>query len=169
MIHYYNLRRSWPRVAKFIDHPSVRKPMLRDMHKYYLGFQGRPFTKDMKPIDACSGDWRFRGRYLSNDSPPFPKFWDYCCKGACHWVVNFTLELAKLVLPKRSWRIVSSDAHSTVWDGAETVFDFNFQALGMPAEYTLTAAKKKGRVLPIGTQLRVYPAAHWSKNDFYSE
>ena len=38
---------------------------------------------------------------------------------ACHWLVNFALELAQLVEPDRKWRIITSDKHSTVWDGGD--------------------------------------------------
>ena len=31
---------------------------------------------------------------------------------ACHWLVNFNLTLAQLVIPERKWRIVTGD-HST--------------------------------------------------------
>jgi hypothetical protein len=52
-----------------------------------------------------------------------------CQAGACHWLVNFELCLAQLTLPKRRWRIITSDEHSTVWDGRDTLFEFNFLAL----------------------------------------
>jgi hypothetical protein len=39
------------------------------------------------------------------------------------------LRLATLVLPDRQWRIVTSQRHSTVWYGDDTLFDFNGQAL----------------------------------------
>ena len=58
-------------------------------------------------------------------------FWDYAVHSGCHWVVNFNLRLAELVEPKRPWRIVTTQKHSTVWDGAETLFDINFLALGV--------------------------------------
>ena len=44
-------------------------------------------------------------------------FWKYCKHAACHWLVNFTLELAQVVKPKHIWRIITLDEHSTVWGG----------------------------------------------------
>ena len=43
----------------------------------------------------------------------------------CHWLVNFSLRLAERVDPDRPWRIITSDSHSTVWDGYDLLFDFN--------------------------------------------
>jgi hypothetical protein len=55
----------------------------------------------------------------------------YTKHAACHWLVNFTLKLAERVEPKREWRILSSQDHSTVWDGGQLLFDFNFQSMGI--------------------------------------
>ena len=40
-------------------------------------------------------------------------------------LVNFNLILAQLAEPKKEWRIVTSQLHSTVWDGELTLFDLN--------------------------------------------
>ena len=37
-------------------------------------------------------------------------------------------------VPDRPWRIITSDLHSTVWDGEKTLFDFNYQAMGVPPD-----------------------------------
>ncbi len=50
---------------------------------------------------SCDWGWDRRGRP--------PKYWDYVKHGACHWLVNFNLELANLAKPKRIWRILMSD------------------------------------------------------------
>ncbi len=49
-------------------------------------------------------------------------------------LVRYNLKLAKLVAPKRNWGILTSDLHSTVWDGECTIFEFNFYAFGIPAD-----------------------------------
>jgi hypothetical protein len=60
---------------------------------------------------------------------------NYVAHGACHWLVNFALRLAMLAEPDRQWRIITSNGHSTVWDGRDTLFEFNWQALGeLPAD-----------------------------------
>jgi hypothetical protein len=68
-------------------------------------------------------------------------------------VVNFNFRLAQLVEPDRAWRIVTSDHHSTVWDGRDTLFEFNFLALGIPAEASVTLANVDH--LPVGRERQV--------------
>jgi len=77
--------------------------------------------------------------------------------------VNFALRLACLAEPKRSWRIVTSDKHSTVWDGHRTLFEFNFQAMGIDAQECWERAAVGGYELTPGRYLKVYHAEHWSK------
>ena len=81
-----------------------------------------------------------------------PRFWLYVKHAACHWLVNFNLALAQTALPKQQWRIITSDAHSTVWDGAETLFEFNHQALGVDPDECFTMANQFH--LPIGARCR---------------
>ena len=52
--------------------------------------------------------------------------------------------VAQVAMPDRPWRLVSSaKTHTTVWDGAETLFDTNFLALGIdPNEAWEMAAKQ---------------------------
>jgi hypothetical protein len=66
-----------------------------------------------------------------------------------------------LVEPKREWRIVTSDAHSTTWDGAETLFDFNFLALGIEPDEAWALASKHGTVMPVGKGIKVHFAQHY--------
>ena len=92
------------------------------------GFEFKP-PKNEPPapswFDSC--DWR----YFRSKPGPAPEFWDYACHGACHWTANLSLWVALIAEPKRPWRIVTSQKHSTVWDGAETLWDTNFAALGV--------------------------------------
>jgi hypothetical protein len=83
----------------------------------------------MYPEDFDTSDWREKHRR------PHPRYWRYVCYSACHWLVNFALRLAMLAERSRRWRIVStSNGHSTVWDGADTLFDLPYQALGVGAD-----------------------------------
>ena len=61
--------------------------------------------------------------------------------------------------PDREWRIVTSDEHSTVWDGNNTLFDINFSALGLEAEeaFDLAVLHRTSMVLPVGKKLKVFP------------
>jgi hypothetical protein len=67
----------------------------------------------------------------------------YVKHGACHWLVNFNLKLACLVEPDKQWRIVTSDSHSTVWDGEDTLFDINYFALKVDPNFAFEEANKQ--------------------------
>jgi hypothetical protein len=71
-------------------------------------------------------------------------------------VVNFNRKLAELVEPRRPWRIVTTQAHSTVWDGDQTLFDINFFALGVDPDEAWRLAN--GRKLKVGADLRCHPS-----------
>ena len=75
---------------------------------------------------------------------------------------DFNLKLATLVEPQQRWRIVTSAEHSTVWDGAETLFEFNFLAFGKPADECFKLAFENGIVLPPGKFRRTYPIPHFT-------
>ena len=70
-----------------------------------------------------------------------PRYWAYVKHGAGAYVVNFALSLALRAEPNRIWRIVTSDEYCTVWDGRKTLFDFNFQALGISANRSWQLAR----------------------------
>jgi hypothetical protein len=81
-----------------------------------------------KDYDSC--DWRWE----TGRPGRTPAYWDYVCHAACHWTCNLHLWVALEVEPETPWRIVTSQAHSTVWDGDQTLWDGNFLALGIPAD-----------------------------------
>jgi hypothetical protein len=59
------------------------------------------------------------------------------------WLVDLHLHVAMTAVPQQPWRILSSDAHSTVWNGdTETpiLFDLNFLALEISPEEALRLA-----------------------------
>jgi hypothetical protein len=124
-IKYYDLSKNWRKVKRHLDNPRVAETLVRDFNKFTYGRWRERFTAGHYPFEFESCDWWLghRGRR--------PKFWNYVKHAACHWLVNFALELAQLVEPNRKWRIISSDKHSTVWDGENTLFGFNFLALGI--------------------------------------
>jgi hypothetical protein len=107
----------------------------------------------MLPSDFESCDWQFghKGRR--------PAFWRYTKHAACHWLVNFNLRLAEHVEPTRAWRIITSDAHSTAWDGDRLLFDFNFQAMGIPPQECFDLAYKEE--LAPGKLRVAHLARHW--------
>jgi hypothetical protein len=106
-----------------------------------------PFSPQDYPCYCEYSKWRRgnRGRH--------PRFWRYVCSGACHWLVNFALRLASLVEPDQPWRIITSAKHSTVWNGADLLFELNYLAMDISARECFEAACTDGRVLRIGKYL----------------
>jgi hypothetical protein len=133
-IKYYDLRKKWRKVKPHLENPRVADTLVRDFNKFTYGKWRKRFTAGQYPCEFEDCDWRTRRRGRH------PEFWEYVKHAACHWLVNFTLELAQLVEPDRKWRILTSDKHSTVWDGEDTLFDFNFLALGIPPKQCFESA-----------------------------
>jgi len=127
-IKYYDLRRKWRKVERHLENPRVADTLVRDFNKLTYGRLRKRFTAGQYPCEFEGLAWAIghRGRR--------PRFWQYVCSATCHWLVNFALELAQLVESDRKWRIITSAKHSTVWDGQDTLFDFNFLALGISPE-----------------------------------
>jgi hypothetical protein len=118
---YYDLKRNWHRVKPHLGDKELNDILVRDFNKFTFGRWNRKFTYGDLPCEFESCDWDIdhRGRR--------PAFWSYVKHSACHWLVNFSLRLATLVRPKKQWRIITSEGHSTVWDGHETLFDLTFR------------------------------------------
>ncbi|MBP3954936.1 hypothetical protein J8F10_06530 [Gemmata sp. G18] len=129
--------------------------LIRDFNKFTFGRWRKPFTLGQFPrhFESCGWSDDHVGRE--------PRYWRYVKHSACHWLVNFNLRLAQIIAPDRPWRIVTSDSHSTVWDGKETMFEFNFLALGITADDCFALAN--GKHLPPGKELKVYFTMHYSK------
>lgn len=157
-IRYYPIARNWSRKIKpHLADKKVQRILVRDFNKYTFGRWERPFLPGMTPHDFESCDWwiSHRGR--------MPDYWNYVKHSACHWLVNFNRQLATLAEPTRAWRIVSSQDHSTVWDGNEMLFDLNFTALQVPAEEAWQLATTQGKVLPVGKELVLFYALHYTR------
>jgi hypothetical protein len=147
-MRYYDLKKNWRRVKPHLEDKKLTNILIRDFNKFTTGRWGTPFVHGDLPSDFESCDWDIghRGRR--------PAFWRYVKHAACHWLVNFSLRLAMLVEPEKPWRIITSEKHSTVWDGGDTVFDFNFQAFGIDPNECFEAAFEKelkpGKYLRVG-------------------
>jgi hypothetical protein len=63
-----------------------------------------------------------------------------------------------LAAPDRGWRIIRSPKHSSVWDGEETLFDFNGQALFKDADLAFDHAFEEE--FPPGAYRATYFAEH---------
>jgi hypothetical protein len=122
-VDYYDLRRHWTkRIVPHLGDRELNARLYRDFWKFTCG----RFRPGDLPIWYEHSDW-------SGGVPRhFPRFRDYVADGACHWIVNFAIRLACLAEPDRPWRIITSDLHSSVWDGGLTLFEFNYLAFGVP-------------------------------------
>jgi hypothetical protein len=63
------------------------------------------------------------------------------------------------VEPTRAWRIITSDQHSTAWDGERLLFDFNYQAMGISPQECFDRAYKEE--LTPGKLRVTHLAKHW--------
>ena len=148
---YYDLKKYWRKVNLHLGDKELNDILVRDFNKFTWGFWRKKFVPGQLPTDF---GWQL------DHSGRRPAFWKYAAPPACHWLVNFALRLAMLTEPNRLWRIVSSSYHSTVWDGDETLFDLNFQAMGISPEKCFRKAFK--RQLKPGEYLKVHLAQHWT-------
>jgi hypothetical protein len=156
-MRYYDLSKNWRKVRPHLNNPKVVETLHRDFNRYTYGRwrQKFPSDRDQYPFDFESCGWWCEHRERR------PQYWKYCKHAACHWLVNFNLELAQLVLPKKPWRIITSVKHSTVWDGDDTLFDFNFQAMGIPPDECFQDANKKMK--KPGQHIVCHFAQHYTK------
>ena len=86
------------------------------------------------PADYDNVDWRPFNEDGSNRIGRRPEFWKYVCMGACYFLVNLNLHLAKKWRPQIPWRVLSSEYHATVWNGDREnmiLFDMQYLALGV--------------------------------------
>jgi len=146
--------RNWSRkIRPHLGDKEAQRLLVRDFNKFTAGRWGQRLLPGMTPHEFESCDW------WCDHPGRMPEYWNYVKHSACHWLVNFNRRLATLAEPKRQWRIVSFDEHSTVWDGAETLFDMNFLAPGVEPNEAWRLASL-GRVYPVGKNL----VCHFAEN-----
>lgn len=152
---YYPIQRNWKKIKSFIENKEVQDILIDNFNKFTYGRWEREFTYGMKPHEFESCDWwcDHRGR--------LPEYWNYVKHAAAHWLVNFNLKLAMLVEPKKEWQILTSDKHSTVWDGNDTLFDMQFLALGVTAQDAFDMAYEEGELIEIGQSIEVHFAEYY--------
>ena len=154
---YYPIVRNWSRKIKpHLADKEAQRLLVRDFNRFTFGRWEKPFLPGMKPFEFESCGW-----YLERRGRP-PQYWDYVKHAACHWLVNFNRRLATLAEPKAEWCIVTSQKHSTVWDGEDTLFDMNFSALEVDPDEAWRLATFEGRILPAGKNLICHLADHYT-------
>lgn len=174
-LSYVDVNKHWRKLGPIAKSQSARRIWLRDMLEYCAMWKllrrelkwtqmpgihrrDRDFLRDPRCPSVFDEDmfWRW-------DVPqPRPKFLDYVCKGASHWLVNLNLFLASSSMPQHAWRIITSTEHSTVWNGEDLLFDMNSLAMGVPVEeaWKLAHSGNETRSLKVSQQLDLVP---WSK------
>jgi hypothetical protein len=162
-MRYYDLQKNWAKVIlPHLADKELQRILVRDFNKFTMGSWGKPFKAGELPREWETCGWSWEQEEEERDLDPDweePAYWSYVKHAGCHWIVNFSLKLAMLALPKRQWRIITTELHSTVWDGKTTLFDFNFQALGVPpleCFKNATAPKLNPKQLPVGKLMRVF-------------
>jgi hypothetical protein len=155
-MRYYDMTRHWSRkIVPHLGDAELNDVLVRDFNKFTWGRWRRKFTLGQLPAQFESCDWRDGHR------GPSPRYWAYLKHSAGHWLVNFALRLAILAEPKKAWRIITSDKHSTVWDGKHTLFDLNFLALGISPKESFELAYDQ--MLPPGKYMKVFYAEHYTR------
>jgi hypothetical protein len=147
-MQYYDLQKHWTRhVEPYLADEDLTDILVNDMTLFTEWQWGCPFDEDDYPAMHANSDWQWprKGRP--------PRYLRYVAMGCCHWLVNFNLTLAMKAHPSTDWRIITSNKHSTVWDGEDTLFEMNFLAFGVPAQECFDLAYDNGEVLAPG-QLR---------------
>lgn len=147
---YYPVVKNWRKIKSVINDKDIQEVMVRDFDKFTYGRWEKPFKHGELPGEWETCDWQFERKGRP------PEFWMYVKHSACHWLVNFNLMLAMKVEPKRKWRILTSQKHSTVWDGENTLFDFNFLALQVDPDEAFEMANRKQ--LKEGVKKRIFLA-----------
>jgi hypothetical protein len=128
-MRYYDLSRNWTKkIMPHLGDKKLNDILVRDFNKFTSGRWQQRFGRGEFPRDYETCDWDI------GYPGPRPRYWAYVKATACHWLVNFNLRLAELAEPRRSWRILTSDSHSTVWAGDWTLFDLNYSAFRVPRE-----------------------------------
>ena len=79
---------------------------------------------DLLPRHFDTTSWRYIQR-----GETCPKFWDFVCHGACHYMVELHLWVITQVKPEHDWRIIQSDLHATIWNGKDLIYDPRFEAM----------------------------------------
>ena len=156
IIDFYPIQKRWKKLGPIYRSPEAKAiwlPEMMDyqrqrMEDYGVSYDYPKDTPELRPSAWDSCDWRFtRGK-----PGPEPAYFEYVCHASCHWLANLSLYVAMEAEPSRPWRIVSSNAHTTVWDGDETLWDAQFQALGVSATdaWDLAAERDDSYRLPVG-------------------
>ncbi len=149
---YVNVQKEWRKLGPIYRSASAKCIWLTNMREFVaarqlqLYHEGEEFFYHEIKNPACPHnfdnlDWLDSWHEIRNQrGGRLPAYTNFCCSGACHWLVDLNLYVVKMAWPSLPWRIVVSDKHSTVWDSYNLIFDPTFLALGIPPDECWEAA-----------------------------
>jgi hypothetical protein len=140
-LSYVDIKKHWSAIDELIQPGTPINELMRaDFSKYVdtrWGQHGVTFDDYYWPCELESCDWQ-----VGRVGRP-PRYWKLVKHGACHWLVNYQLELARAIMPQYDWRILTSDKHSTVWNQQGKLWDANFMALNIQPQTAFTNANEQ--------------------------
>lgn len=150
---YLDLQAHWRKFKPILNSDAFITIMERDLAKHQRRMGCEAYVAGLLPyqVETTGQGWR-HCRFSRGRPPAYEK---YCCYKACHWLVNFTLYLARAAFPDREWQIVTSSKHSTVVDlESKTFFDFNYYGMGVSVEecWAATVGYRFHKLLPVGEE-----------------
>jgi len=156
MIDFYPTQKRWAKVgpiyrsdlARAIWHPEMEAYERSRAEDRGYPYRPTPWGEGLTPSHWDSCDWR----WTNGRRGPQPGYFAYVVHAGCHWSCSLNLWVAQRAEPDRPWRIITSAKHSTVWDGAETLWDLQFQALGVTATdaWDMAAEEPDSEELAVG-------------------
>lgn len=146
---YVNIQGNWRKFGPLFKSKDARSIWVPNMTEYMNQRTNGRFEYDPKryPLPCCfdSCDWRYHDQPQGRP----PKFWDYVCHSACHWLADLCLYVAMSSAPSFPWRIITSCKHTSVWNGSleyPMLFDANFLALKVNPEEAWELLHGRGSV-----------------------
>lgn len=136
---YLDLEKHWEKLKPYFQSQEAKTIWFREMVTFDVSrmfdYELEDELKD-KNYDYEKTLFPSYFDYFNSKREGKPAFWDYAVHLACHWVAPTNLYVAMKSFPERDWRIITSEPHTTVWDGEDTFFDTNFYAFGIDANKT---------------------------------
>ena len=112
---FWDLKR-WEILSKYSSNrlPAPIKPL-----------EGQQFVLPMQ-VDSTDWRWGIQGRH--------PKYFDYTCSQACHWLTQANYLLACQLFPEVDWDVLTGKYHTSVVNiENKLLFDLNYVAMGVAA------------------------------------
>jgi hypothetical protein len=146
-MRHLNYSKYWPNARHLLNDKTYLDNAYIDTMSYIYDHEyKRNWPRDDRLLP---GDWEGTG-YL-HETRKRAEYWRFALLNACHFLTNNYLYLAQTFDPNRDWRIICNTRHSTIWDGADTIFDLQYGKINYSADQCYkTATSGKYAELPVG-------------------